>query len=74
MSGLPPRAGRPVSAPAEALPDPATLKGDQLKEWACALCGARLYRDRFLGIVRHPHDGSRVELWACAPVCPSVPR
>ncbi|MFF1714815.1 hypothetical protein [Streptomyces sp. NPDC058268] len=58
------------------LPDPATLSGLQLTEQACALCGARLYRDRLLGTVTYrDHYGrkAKAELWACAPGCPSMP-
>ncbi|WP_372346683.1 hypothetical protein [Streptomyces sp. KL116D] len=50
-------------------PDPARLTGDQLRGWACALCGARLYRDRSLGLVPDPYTSEYVELWACAPRC-----
>ncbi len=28
---------------ATVFPDPKRLTGDQLRGWACALCGARLY-------------------------------
>lgn len=52
------------------LPDPKYLSGDQLRGWACALCGARLFRDRPLGLVSDPFCGDDVELWACAPACP----
>ncbi|TGB13293.1 hypothetical protein [Streptomyces sp. MZ04] len=64
-----------VARPA-VLPDPKTLSGLQLSEQACALCGARLYRDRLLGTVTYrDHYGRKAaaELWACAPVC-EVPR
>ncbi|TGA88446.1 hypothetical protein [Streptomyces sp. MZ04] len=59
----------------KALPDPSTLNGDQLRGWACALCGARLYADRPLGIATLVREKSTedVELWACAPSCPSRP-
>ncbi|GAA1925461.1 hypothetical protein GCM10009837_58500 [Streptomyces durmitorensis] len=58
------------------LPDPTTLSNLQLSEQSCALCGARLYRDRLLGKVTYrDHYGRKVkaELWACAPEC-EVPR
>lgn len=53
------------------LPDPKLLNGDQLRGWACALCGARLFRDRSLGLVDDPMSskGEYVELWACVPLC-----
>lgn len=59
------------------LPDPATLSGLQLTEQACALCGARLFRDRLLGTVTYrDHYGRKVtaELWACAPDCDGAAR
>lgn len=64
-----------MSTPSLAPVDWRTLNGDQLKGWACALCGARLYADRPIGKVtthfrgREPED---VELWACAPQCDGV--
>ncbi|MEV8316460.1 hypothetical protein AB0Q95_20045 [Streptomyces sp. NPDC059900] len=53
------------------LPDPATLSGLQLTEQACALCGKRLFRDRFLGTVTYIERDRPVtaQLWACAPDC-----
>ncbi|MFI6876298.1 hypothetical protein ACIBL6_22990 [Streptomyces sp. NPDC050400] len=54
---------------ATVFPDPKRLSGDQLRGWACALCGARLYRDRPLGLVSDPLNGEYLELWACAPRC-----
>lgn len=54
------------------LPDPATLNNLQLTEQHCALCNARLYRDRFLGTVAYvDHYGRavRAQLWGCAPTC-----
>ncbi|WP_409059969.1 hypothetical protein [Streptomyces sp. SYP-A7185] len=59
----------------ETLPDPAKLNGDQLRGWACALCGVRLYADRPLGIATLVREKSteKIELWACAPSCPSLP-
>lgn len=61
---------------ATVLPDPRLLTGDQLRGWACALCGRRLYRDRLLGLADDPlsSKGEHVELWACAPGCPSPRR
>ncbi|MFF1715850.1 hypothetical protein [Streptomyces sp. NPDC058268] len=72
---LPQEAGRAVTANAKALPDPSSQNGDQLRGWACALCGARLYGDRLLGIYGVPRGETTayVELWACAPSCPSKP-
>lgn len=47
------------------------LNGDQLRGWACALCGARLYEDRALPPITEVRHGLkvRIELWACAPTC-----
>ncbi|WP_051819379.1 hypothetical protein [Streptomyces sp. NRRL S-920] len=62
-----------MNAPAEVLPDPRTLTNLQLTEQACALCGARLYRDRLLGTVTYRARCGRkqsAQLWACAPGCP----
>lgn len=59
-----------MTAPVEAF-DVRRLNGDQLRGWACALCGARLYEDRPLPPVtevRH-REVVRIELWACAPTC-----
>ncbi|MEV8321419.1 hypothetical protein AB0Q95_45495 [Streptomyces sp. NPDC059900] len=57
------------------LPDPKSLNCEQLHEQACALCGARLFRDRFLGAVRHPYTPAEfIELWACAPQCRAAVR
>lgn len=54
----------------DALPDPKRLNYEQLHEQACALCGAPLFRDRFLGTVCHPYTPAEIiELWACAPEC-----
>ena len=60
-----------MSAPAAAPFNWRTLNGDQLKGWACALCGVRLYADRSIGTVITYFAGQaeRVELWACAPHC-----
>ncbi|MGW6058067.1 hypothetical protein [Streptomyces sp. NPDC055189] len=61
-----------MTAQAEVLPDPKALSNLQLTQQACALCGARLFRDRLLGSVTYRDNlGRRVtaELWACAPVC-----
>ncbi|CAM5239825.1 hypothetical protein SALBM135S_00736 [Streptomyces alboniger] len=73
LSRLPRQAGTNMStAKARSpLPDPAKLNGYQLNGWACALCGARLYKDRPLGtfmLVRGGHTYVR-ELWACGPEC-----
>ncbi|MEU7158910.1 hypothetical protein [Streptomyces chrestomyceticus] len=50
---------------------PVRLTGPQQEGWACALCGARLYTDRSLGIHRILSCGQEIdiELWACAPSC-----
>ncbi|MFD4551423.1 hypothetical protein [Streptomyces sp. NPDC058466] len=53
--------------------DTDNLNGDQWRGWACALCGARLYADRPLCKARD-RSGELVQLWACAPACPSKPR
>ncbi|MFB1046759.1 hypothetical protein [Streptomyces chrestomyceticus] len=47
------------------------MTGPQQEGWACALCGARLYADRSLGVHRIISCGQEVEveLWACAPSC-----
>ncbi|MEU7151166.1 hypothetical protein AB0B15_24545 [Streptomyces sp. NPDC045456] len=50
---------------------PVRLTGPQQEGWHCALCGARLYADRSLGIHRILSCGQEIdaELWACAPSC-----
>ncbi|WP_409061594.1 hypothetical protein [Streptomyces sp. SYP-A7185] len=57
------------------LPDLARLSGDQLRGWACALCGTRLYADRLLGTVAQGQGEHTefIDLWACAPSCPCRP-
>ncbi|MFH8736810.1 hypothetical protein [Streptomyces sp. NPDC017964] len=52
-------------------PDLERLCFEQLQGWNCALCGARLYRDRSLGSFRTNSDPllAPTELWACAPRC-----
>lgn len=60
-----------------ALPDPRTLSNLQLSQQACALCGARLYRDQLLGKVAYRDRLGRketAELWGCAPRCTRLPR
>jgi hypothetical protein len=61
---------QPALAPHE-LPDPETLSGLQLTEQHCALCNARLYRDRFLGKVTYVDGDQAVtaDLWGCDPDC-----
>ncbi|CAM5400451.1 hypothetical protein SANTM175S_05568 [Streptomyces antimycoticus] len=49
------------------LPDPARLTADQRAGYACALCGFALYASRFVGTV-----GGH-QLYACSPLCPTVP-
>ncbi|MFI0821587.1 hypothetical protein ACH4TX_38995 [Streptomyces sp. NPDC021098] len=51
--------------------DPATLSREQLRGWACVLCGALLTVDRPLGTVTIGHGVTRTtyEVWACAPAC-----
>lgn len=61
-----------VSSPDNSLPiDLTKLTLEQARGWSCALCGARLYADRSLGI--HTADAGLLtdptELWACAPAC-----
>lgn len=54
----------------DVLPDAKTLSNRQLTEQACALCGARLFRDRLLGTVTYRDRLGRkqtAELWACDP-------
>ncbi|MGW5735134.1 MULTISPECIES: hypothetical protein [Streptomyces] len=56
----------------QALPDPTELSNRQLTEQACALCGARLFKDRLLGTVTFRDRLGRectADLWACAPEC-----
>ncbi|MGW6790082.1 hypothetical protein [Streptomyces chartreusis] len=63
--------------PPQLLPDPATLSGPQLNEQHCALCGVRLYKDRFLGTVNYIDlfgNKATANLWGCAPACPTVVR
>ncbi|MFI0262555.1 hypothetical protein ACH4OW_26350 [Streptomyces sp. NPDC017056] len=52
------------------------LTGPQQEGWNCALCNARLFADRSLGVYRVVSCGqeSRVELWACRPDCRTAAR
>lgn len=59
--------GRYVWAELLELPDPARLNPDQRAGYACALCGTGLYASRFLGSI------GGAQLYACSPVCPTLP-
>ncbi|MFH8405606.1 hypothetical protein ACH4FX_12635 [Streptomyces sp. NPDC018019] len=56
--------------------DLSSLNGPQQEGWHCALCNARLFADRSLGVHRIISCGQEidVELWACRPDCHTAAR
>ncbi|WKX70868.1 hypothetical protein [Streptomyces sp. XD-27] len=61
----------PVSTADAAHVEVQRLTLDQIQGWYCALCGARLFADRSLGLfeLTFGRTTETVELWACAPSC-----